>query len=500
MFKKIIGGLLTATMLFSVSEVEAVSLTLDEAIELALRNNRAIEQSEADRDAARWALSEARRNSGLMLSWSTSLNRIGGRAYNRQREAHYQTRYLADVGQNFDQNGNKINPKIYPSYQSEMMNTFALRMQIYSGGRLENSREAARYGLNAADMNLENVRQTVRYRTAEAYYQVLARAAYVKVQQEAVNLLEEHLRNVEIQYEVGVVAKSDMLATNVQLANVQKALNSAQGDYLTAVAQLNNLIGLAVDTELEPSESIEIFSYHLTEAECLEYAITHRPDGVSAQYLAKRATAAKNAAKAGYRPTVAAVVQGSFGGEGNFTADHIQERWSVGLEMQWNIFDNGITSSQVEQAKAAERKAESLARQQLETIELEVHNDYVALRTAEKNIETTAEAVSKAEEEFAIAQIRYIEGVDTNLNVMNAQEKVVETRSNFYSAVYDYNTSRAQLEKAMGVPVSTNAERYAEKVRLGLSSERSLKEARASHLDSVEMDEPFIGVKTGGEK
>ena len=490
MFKKIIGGLMTAAVIFSASAVEAIPLTFDEAIALALRNNRAIEQSEADREAARWALSEVRRNSGLMLSWSTSLNRIGGRAYNQQREAHYQTRYLADIGQNVDSQGNKINPKFYPSYQSEMINTFALRMQIYSGGRLENSREAARYGLNAADMNLEDVRQIVRYRTAEAYYQVLARLAYVKVQQEAVHLLEEHLRNVEIQYEVGVVAKSDMLATNVQLANVQKALNSAQGDYLTAVAQLNNLIGLAVDTEVEPKDSTDFSTYHLTEADCLEYAITHRPDGIAARYLVKRATAAKNAAKAGYRPTVAAVVQGSFGGEGNFTAEHVRERWSVGVEMQWNIFDNGITSSQVEQAKAAERKAESQARQQLEMIELEVHNAYIALLTAEKNIETTSAAVSKAEEEFAIAQIRYIEGVDTNLNVMNAQEKVVETRNNFYSAVYDYNTSRALLDKAMGVPVLTDAERYFSSACGGFSSERSLAVARVASSDKVV--EPYL--------
>ena len=493
MFKKVICFLLTVAVIISFGGVEAakISLTLDEAVALALRNNRAIEQSAEDREAARWALSEVRRNSGLTLSWSTTLSRIGGRWYNRQREAHYQTRYLADTGQNVDQQGNKINPKMYPSYQSEMVNTFSLRMPLYSGGRLENSREAARYGLNAADMNLENTRQQVKYQTAVAYYQVLARAALVQVQQEAVRLLEEHLRNVEIQYEVGVVAKADMLATNVQLANVQRALNSAWGDYLTVVAQLNNLMGVAVDTEVELSEETNFSSDYLTEAECLEYALAHRPDGISARYLVKRAAAAKDAAKSGYRPTVAAVIQGIFGGEGNFTADHYQERWTVGLEMQWNIFDNGITSSRVEQAKAAERKAESQARQQLEAIELEVRSAYIALQTAEKNIETTSAAVSKAEEEFAIAQIRYIEGVDTNLNVMDAQEKVVETRNNFYSAVYDYNASRARLDKAMGIPVETDADTYVEAERAGNSSRRGLEAARIVTRAVDDVGEPF---------
>ncbi|MBQ3336341.1 MAG: TolC family protein, partial [Selenomonadaceae bacterium] len=106
----------------------------------------------------------------------------------------------------------------------------------------------------------------------------------------------------------------------------------------------------------------------------------------------------------------------------------------------------------------------------------------------------TASAVSKAEEEFAIAQIRYVEGVDTNLNVMDAQEKVVETRNNYYAALYNYNTSRAQLERAMGVPVSIDALLYAEAEQAGKSSEKSLKEAAVENIYEElpkESAEPF---------
>ena len=118
--------------------------------------------------------------------------------------------------------------------------------------------------------------------------------------------------------------------------------------------------------------------------------------------------------------------------------------------------------------------------------------------TAEKNIEVTASAVAKAEEEFDIAQVRYVEGVDTNLNVMNAQEKVVETRNNYYAALYSYNTSRAQLEKAMGVPVTIDALLYAEAEQTGKSSEKSLKAAAVENIyDDLpkESAEPFNTVR-----
>ena len=481
-----------AAILFSANTVfaaEGLPLTLDEAIALALENNRLIEQSAEDREAARWNLSAARRQAGPNLSWSSTLTRIGGRYYRRsgRRGQQDEARFYKKIGQD-------VNMSLYPSYENENSNNVNLQMPLYSGGRLENQRKNARYALNAADLTLENSRQEVKYQAAQAYYQVLQQESLVSVQKEAVQLLEEHLRSVTVQYEVGTVAKSDVLATNVQLANSQQSLNTAQGNYQTAVARLNNILGLPVNTEIAASDKINFAHYDLSEDQCLDYALAHRPDGIAAVYVVKQAEAQTAAAKSGYRPSVNAVVQGSMSGENVFGTNHNAEQWSVGLQMNWNIFDNGVTGAQVNQAKAAERKAESVAQQQIETIQLEVHSAYIALKTAEKNIQVTAAAVDKAEEEFAIAQIRYVEGVDTNLNVMNAQEKVVETRNNYYTAVYTYNTSRAQLEKAMGVPVEIDALLYSEAEQTGLSADKSLEAAQVDNIyeeSPKELPEPF---------
>ncbi len=483
--KKFLAALATAALLFPNTTLAAdgMSLTLDDAIELALKNNRLIEQSEEDREAAKWQLSAVRRSSGPMLSWASSLYRIGGKYYNTGYRANRANARMRNAQHRAEYGYEPINMNLYPSYNYEATHSLSLRMPIYTGGRLENQREAARYSLNAADLVLENSRQQVKYQAASAYYQVLQQRSLVGVQEQAVQLLQEHLRMVSVQYEVGTVAKSDVLATNVQLANSQQSLNTAQGNYQTAVAQLNNVLGLPVDTEIAAGDKIDFVQYNLSEADCLDYALSHRPDGIAAVYAVKRAGADVSSAKAGYRPNISAIVQGSSSGESYLNANHRNERWSIGLEMSWNIFDNGITSAQVQQYKAAERKAESIARQQIETIQLEVHRAYIALKTAEKNIATTAAAVDKAEEEFSIAKIRYVEGVDTNLNVMNAQEKVVETRNNYYTAVYNYNTSRAQLEKAMGVPVVIDALLYTEAEQSGKSSPKSLEAATINHDD-----------------
>ena len=481
--KFLITGVMLSTICFmpAQSSAETRFLNLEEAVSLALENNRLIEQRIEDRESARWNLSAIRRRSGPRLSWSASSSRIGGRYYHSLREQRYQFYNMTSEQREYYyyRYGSVPSAKDYPLYQSENSNNLNLSIPLYTGGQLENQRKYARYGLNSADLNLEDAKQQVKWQTAQAYYRALQYRDNIDVRQEAINLLKEHLRTVQVQFEVGTVAMSDVLATNVQLANNQQAFNSAQGNYENALAALNNVIGLPEDTDLVLAGEQNYSPYTTSEADCLKYALEHRPDGLAASYAVKQAEANVGATKSGFRPNVSAVVSGSIAGEGAFKADHSggAERWSAGIQLSWDIFDNKVTSAQVQQAKANQRKAESVARQQIEQIRLEIREAYTNLKIAEKNIGVTFGAVKQAEEQFLIAQVRYEEGVDTNLTVMDAQEKLTETRTNYTAALYNYHMSKAQLEKAMGIPIGIDAAIYAAAVDDGKVANDALKDS-----------------------
>ena len=414
-----------------------MNITLNQAIEMALESSRAIEQGEEDRDTARWNLSVAKRQSGPNLSYSTRYNKLGGPYYRSARQSSNS-----------------------PEYETEMTNDFNVTIPLYTGGRLEAQTQSAAYTLNETDLLLERTRQQVKYQTANAYYQLLQARDLIKVQEEAVDVLNQHLNNVKIQYDVGTVPKSDMLATQVQLANIQQNMDQAWGDYNTAMAQLNNIIGLPIGTMLTINDDLKYTRYTASEEYCLKYALSHRADGIAAAYEVKRATEGVKEAKSGTKPTVNAVFDTSMSGEKPFKKDHVDRHWEVGVTANWNIFDNGVTSAKVKAARSAKRKSYSAAYEQLETIQLEVHNAYITLRTYEKNIKTSATAIEQAQEEYRIAQVRYKEGVDTNLTVMDAQEKLTETRNKYYNALYNYNSAIAALEAAMGIPIGIDAQIY----------------------------------------
>lgn len=63
-------------------------------------------------------------------------------------------------------------------------------------------------------------------------------------------------------------------------------------------------------------------------------------------------------------------------------------------------------------------------------------------------------------EDYRLAQIRYTEGVGINLEVIDAQEKLTQARTNYFSALYSYYLAKAELEKAMGVPIDIDVPNY----------------------------------------
>ncbi len=429
-----------------VNAADIVDLNLEESVQRAFANNRTIKQASANRESAFWGLSVARRQSNPKLTWEGNGQRVGGKYYSSS------------------------------NYNRSFSNTASISMPVYSGGQLEEQRATARYELNSADLELEQTLQTVRATATQLYFYVLQCRNQIEVEEEAVNVLQEHLDNVNAQFRVGTVAKSDVLASQVQLAEAQQDLVNAQNNFDNAVADLCNYIGLPADTILRPRDQLTYTKYNLSLEDCTKYALQNSPSCAIADYAVKEAESAKRSAKSGYRPTVNASVTKNITGKTELHND-ITDSWTAGLSASWNIFDGGITSSQVHQADAALIRAQETAAAAREEVQVNVQKAFLDLYAAEKNIATTKIAVDRAEEDYKIAQVRYAAGVDTNLAVMDAQEKLTDARSNYYTALYRYNTAKADLDQSMGIPVGIDVNRYVTAEQNGKNAAEAREEA-----------------------
>lgn len=427
----------------SMGQPAVVDLTLVESVKMALNNNRTIKEADTDVDSAKWARHEARRAAGPQFTWEGSARKIKGKA----GDYIDQQRQMGNI--NYD--GTK-------SYT----NSFSVAIPLYTGGKIENSIAASEYGIDVADLTMEATKQNVRYQTTAAYYSILQNRNLIQVRQEAVDTLAAHLKNVNAQYTVGTVAKSDLLRSQVELANAQQNLINAQNDYDISVAAFNNIVGLPTNTIVNASEELTYTKYELSLPACTEYALYHRPDGLAADRGVKAAEAQMNAAKSGWQPSLTAQVSRNLGGDGPFKTNGSVDNNSTtyGVVATWNIFDNGITEAQVAQKKAALKKAQQEALAMDEQIQLEVQTALLSLQAAEKNIQTTKVAVDKAQEDYKIAQVRYSAGVGTNLDVMDAEQALITAQTTYITALYNYNTSKASLDLAMGIKVDLDVAGY----------------------------------------
>lgn len=398
---------------------DTVELTLDESIEMALKNNTSIKISEADKESALWALKEAKGAKSFSIDLSHQDVKLGGDSYDRSADRY--------------------------------SNSAAVTLPIYTGDKLESLIKQAQIGAEVGGLNLEDTKQQIKLDTTKGYFAILQASNLIQVCEETVRNLEEHLKNVRAQYAVGTVAKSDVLRSEVELANAEQELIKAKNNYELTMSSFNNIVGLPLDTIVAIHDQMKYDKYQLSLDDSIDFALRNRPDGIAAQKAIRSAEEGIDVARSGQLPTVALSFKNEWNDKdfpGTETSD-----WQVGLSTQWNVFDGNVTRSKVKQAQYALIKTKEQAQQKKDAIQLEVRQAYLNIGEAEKRINTSSVAVDKAQEDFKIAQVRYSAGVGTNTDVMDAQVKLTEAQTNYIQSLYDYNTSKAALDKAMGIAV-----------------------------------------------
>ncbi|AJQ26436.1 TolC family protein [Pelosinus fermentans] len=398
-----------------------VTLSLDDSIKMALENNHDIKYAKSSREKSYWALEETKKNKKVSVDYN-----------------HTSERY-------------KTSTSSGDTYTNDFDNQVTLTLPIYSGGKLEGEIDQAKFDLKVADLEIAATKQQLKLDVVKDYFTVLEYRNEVQVDQETVNNYVDHLNLVKVKYDQGLVAKTDILSSQVDLAKAQDTLIIAQNNYNNAVATLNNAIGLPHHTELQLKDDFTYEKYSLPLEECIQYAKDHRPEIV--QYEAKVASAHSGVkiAKSGYLPTVDFTAQE--GWNDSHTPGLDNNNWTVKLTASFNVFDSGINNAKVKQAQHNVDMVGDQAEKEQDSILLDVRQYYFSMQEAEKRIDTNKVSVNYAQESLMIQQARYAVGIGTNLDLLDAVLSLATAKKDLIQALYDYNTNKAKLEKAMGLSV-----------------------------------------------
>lgn len=409
-------------------EAAAMDIDLKGAVTTAIQNNRDITIAELKRREAEADVSAvaAKKNPSLSYSW--------------QRD-QYPTQHVVGM----QSSNHKYSQGINVSWP------------IWTFGKVEGAIDAARYQKNIADLNVYKTEADTKLAAVQAYYQYLEAIKLAEVQAQSVTDYASHLNNVQQQFDAGIVAKLDVLSSNVSLANAKQKSIAADNTRDVAEANLNNIMRVPMNTTLKPlDKNFPEPEFDLTMEQAILMAQKYRWELVEADYGVKAAEASLRSAKAGYLPTVS-VGGGYSWKEASVTAVD-KDDWAVKGGLSWSLWDGGATQASVKKADAAVKTAQETLLQAREKIELEVRQDYLNVLSYKEQIRAAEASVAQAEEAYKIATVRYSSGVGINLDVLDAELALNTARTNYITALYNYNIGLATLEHAMGVPAVIHPE------------------------------------------
>jgi outer membrane protein TolC len=424
--------LLFPTQSQEVQITNAQPITLQQALELAQRNNRTLEAAKLTLERNQSALQEA-----LAAEFPT----LGVTAtFSRDESA----------GQRLRNSASADNPLFTPSRIISQTFNGALQANydLFTAGLRPAQIRQAEQQVRLQQLEVERIAEQLRLDVTNSYYAVQEADAQVDIFQDAVRAASQSLRDAQLLEQAGLGTQFDVLQAEVDLASSQQDLTRALSQQRVSRREIARLLSVPQTADLAAADPIAVAGQwplsleqsivlaYKNRAE-LEQQLVQRDIGEQQRRIALASIRPQAGLSASYN--VLGILSDDQGPAGGL---------SLGATLRWNFFDGGAARSRAEQARRNIAIAETRFADQRNQVRLEVEQAFFNLNANAQNIETATIALQRAEESLRLARLRFQAGVGTQTDVLNQQTALTRARFNQLSAILEYNRALAALQRA----------------------------------------------------
>ncbi len=444
--------LLLSTLLYAQGERV---LTLEESLKEAFDNNPDLRVAEKEL---------AKTEAGVWEAYSVLLPQVNGTA---------SVQHAWDIQTNTIPNFIKLMMppdigNILPSFADMpdyidiafgLENTFyygaSLQQPLFLGGAGVAGVKMANAAKRAAQQNLKSVKQNLIYNTADAFYTCLLARELVSVQEEALQQSEANFNVVSKKYDVGSASGFDKMRAEVEVANLKPQVITARNQYKTALTRLRTVLGLPRDAKISVDGELNFvqdeFGKDLEDVQ--QMALQYRPELRAIQeqeYITKKGV---TVARSNFMPRV--VFQSDYSymayrNDWNVGDADFSKGFTSSISLQIPLFTGFKNSKSYQKAKLDHRIMIDTEKQVTDGIMAEVEVAYNTFGEAFEKYTAASQSVDLAQEALRLANMMYDEGANTQLDVLNSQLALTQSKLNYVTSIYDYQMSRYRLHKVTG--------------------------------------------------
>lgn len=412
------------------------AITLQQALELARRNNRTLQAAEQTLQRSQVAVREASSARYPTLDATTGINR-------QQSTGGELSSQRSPLQTDSDTPSTSANANLRLSYD------------LYTSGERSARIRAAEEQVRFNELEVERQKEELRLNVFNDYYGLQGADQQVRINLEAVRNAEASLRQAQALEQAGVGTRFDVLRAQVQLANATQDLTNARSQQQVARRQLVQRLSLAQSVDITAADPVQVAgTWNLSLEESIVLAFQNRAD--LQQQLVQR-----NINEQQRRIALSALLP-KVNLEANYNVlnvfnDRLEraDGYSLGANIRMNLFDGGAARARAEQEETNKAISETRFADQRNQIRFQVEESYANLQSNFANISTADVALSQARESLRLARLRFQAGIGTQTDVINAENELTRAQGNLVNAILNYNRSLATLQRS----VSSGAQR-----------------------------------------
>jgi len=458
-------------------------ITLQQALELARRNNRQLQVALLTLERSRASVREAQADNYPTLSVQGGLNSRGSNVFSNTNTSASSLNVNNQLGQSVNQTGSNGQSVNQTGSNGQSVNqtgsngqsvnqtgsngqllsqsgssggsslalngTIELSYNVYTAGVRTARIRAAEEQLRFDQLDVERLTEQLRLDVSNDYYDLQQADEQVRINRAAVTNAEASLRDAQAREQAGVGTRFDVLQSQVQLANASQDLTNALSEQQIARRQLVNRLSLAQSANAVAADPVEIAGiWNLPLEESIIQAFQNRAE--LQQQLVQRNISEQNRriALAGTRPRVA--VSSSYNLSDTFNDDEsFGDNYAVGANVTWNLYDGGASQASARAQSANIAIAETNFADTRNQVRFEVEQAYSNLQSNLANIQTASVGLEQAREALRLARLRFQAGVGIQTEVIDAEDSLTQAEGNRVTAILNYNRALASLNRAI---------------------------------------------------